>query len=122
MELLCCLARAICRIRHLRLAGNELQYVTSVGDVRVLKLDISRNKIQHLADKDFHFIKETTSLELQENQIQRIESRTFSPIESSLRYLDLSSNRICSINGSLRFLSRLEFLNLDKNSIQVINI
>lgn len=112
----------ICRIRHLRLSGNEIQALYPLGYARVLKLDVSRNKIQYLYDGDFSRIQDTNSVELQGNQIKWINSETFSPIQSSLKYLDLSFNRITSINGSIRNLSELVFLNLAYNSIQVITI
>lgn len=90
--------------------------------LKLKKLEIIGNQIQLLTDKDFMSVFGTQKLLLRGNQIRRIDTDTFKPFNTSLLELDLSSNKITSINGSVKYLSNLRMLNLSYNSIEVIFI
>lgn len=82
-------------------------------------MEVAEKKIQFLTAEDFMSDYNTTGLVLRENQIQRIDTDTFISVNSSLKSLDLSSNKIVSLNGSVRYLTALTKLYLSNNSIQV---
>lgn len=89
--------------------------------IRTSHLQIAMNQIQYLTDEDFKFTRGTEYLDLLKNEIKRIDTDTFKPIRFHLVYLDLSSNFIMSLNGSIRYLIRLRHLDLTHNSIGVRN-
>lgn len=86
---------------------------------KFVKVKLARNRIQYLSKDYFTEMNITENMELQENQIRRIDTSTFETLRNKLETLDLSSNRISSLNGSVRYLSALTLLNLTNNLIQV---
>lgn len=111
------------KIRILNLNGNELLSLNDCLRCSQLKrLEIIGNSIQYLTEKDFLSVLVTGELLLRENQIHKIDTCTFRHLNTSLQELDLSSNEITSINGSVKYLSSLRILNLSYNSIQVMTL
>lgn len=105
-------------VEQLMLDGNLLQSLNiCLSFNHISRMTVTGNKIQYLLAEDF--VHKTDDLELQDNEIRRINRNTFEYIRFSLKYLDLGYNHITSINGSIRDLPRLEELCLDYNSIQV---
>ena len=103
-----------------KIVGNQLQKLgTSLSNSKIYYLYISGNKLQFLAAENFNLVSEIHQLYLQENEIRRIEADTFKSVGKYLQILDLSFNKISSINGSVRFLSHLNELKLPYNRIKV---
>ena len=82
-------------------------------------LQINKNQLHYLSTKDFGRTGVVKNLELQENEIKGIDADIFSIYRTTLKSLDLSSNLLTSLNGSVRYLSKLEVLKLKNNSLQV---
>ena len=102
------------------MTGNKLRNLDLLlKNLMLPTLQIDRNQIQYLTDKDFLTTKDVFILELQENEIARIDTNTFNSFRDQLLSLDLSSNLLTSLNGSIRYLFKLEVLKLERNSLQV---
>ena len=101
------------------MTGNKL---TNLGVLLrftlVHSLQVAENEIQYLTENDFAFSNAIIKLELQKNEIRRIDTDAFKKLKR-LQSLDLSSNLITSLNGSVKYLNQLRRLNLENNSIQV---
>lgn len=107
-------------MKRLYLNENKLQSLgKTLQHTQIVEVSVARNQIKHLSKEDFHDVHQTANLELQGNRIEIIERPTFWNIRNDLNYLDLSSNYISSLNGSVKSLSRLKLLNLTDNLIQV---
>lgn len=110
------------RIGSLELTGNELHNLNnSLRHSEIRKLNISGNHLQHLTEEDFSLVIKIEELHLRENHIQRINTHTFKNIRESVKHMDLSSNYIIFINGSIRQMHGLISLSLAFNKIQVRN-
>ena len=121
----CILDIALGKCSGLCLNGNKLTNLNKIWTSKVYKfakftkIKAVKNKIQYLSEKDFIQFNLTEHMELQVNQIRWIDTDTFKPMRMRLRYLDLSSNLITSLNGSVRYMSHLRTLRLQENLIQV---
>lgn len=105
----------------LNLIGNKFTRPNKyLRRIQFVKVKIARNQIQDLTNEDFQKTHTTENIDLQENQIRRIDTDTFKTLRKKLNKLDLSSNLIFSLNGSVRYLSQLRMLNLTNNMIEVI--
>lgn len=108
-------------MKKLFLNGNKLLNLNDC--LRCLehnKLEVIGNQIQFLTETDFMSVSIAWILVLRENQIRWIDTNTFKSFTASLQLLDLSFNNITSVNGSVKYLSKLSKLYLSHNSIQVI--
>lgn len=116
----CTVGTTLFEVETFDLTGNKLKSISKILKYKdILTVKIAKNQIQYLTNEDFRFVHKTEHLELQENQIRRIDKGTFKPIRASLSYLDLSSNSISSLNGSVRYLSQIRKLFVTNNLIQV---
>ena len=107
-------------ISTLELEGNQLQNLhTYLRNSQIYYLDVSKNNLEFLTEENFNFVYGLTYLKLQENEIRRMERDAFKFIRKDLFSLDISYNKISSINGSLKYLSKLERLYLSYNFLQV---
>lgn len=97
-------------------------YVLGTSMFRFEDLRLEGNELQYLTENDFRFVYKIKELYIQKNQIIRIDTHTFRKVRTSLESLDLSSNDITFINGSIRHMWELYYLNLAFNSIKVSNI
>ncbi|GIZ01871.1 protein toll [Caerostris extrusa] len=77
------------------------------------------NRISHLGPEDLQGELIVRHLDLQRNVITQVESLTFANVAEQLWTLDLSRNRIESLQGCLQNLTNLDVLNLSHNKIQV---
>lgn len=100
--------------------GNKLTNLRCIlGEKEFVHLKASKNQIQYLSNDDFKTVKSIQNIELQENEIREIDTNTFITLRKNLKKLDLSSNSISSLNGCVRYLSHLRWLNLTNNKIEV---
>ena len=109
-------------IHGLKLDGNKLRSLKVIERLRpenFIRIKAAENEIQLLTEIDFRDFHEIKHVELQKNQIRRIDTGTFQHMRMHLQYLDLSSNAITSLNGSVRSLPQLMELNVRENLIQV---
>lgn len=108
------------RVKRLILTGNELLNLNAfLGCLNVSRLEAGGNKIQFLTEEEFKSAGYIFLLKLSENQIRRIDTNTFQRIRLYLEDLDLSSNKIASINGTVRNSTSLKQLNLSNNLLKV---
>lgn len=111
---------SVVELESFSLTGNKLRSLRNILKFKaVFNIFVSENQIQYLSDEDFRFVYMTEYLELRENQIRRIDTDTFKFLRTSLMFLDLTSNLLTSLNGSISYLSQLIRLNLGDNLIQV---
>lgn len=96
-------------------------YVLGTSTFHLKDLRLEGNELQYLTEDDFRFFYKIKELHIKKNHIIRIDTHTFRKIRTSFGYLDLSSNDISFINGSIRHMWELYNLNLAFNSIQVSN-
>ncbi|GIX70611.1 hypothetical protein CDAR_459801 [Caerostris darwini] len=96
---------------------------TSLGPAlryhRVWTFSMAHNLIAHLGPEDLQGDLRVRHLDLQGNVIAQVERLTFAKVRGLLLSLDLSRNRIKSLQGCLQSLIRLETLNLSHNRIEV---
>ncbi|GIY27077.1 protein toll [Caerostris extrusa] len=85
---------------------------------QIAHLSLAGNHIQNLSSEDFRELDEVRYLHLQNNFISTVERFTFTVIRYDLMFLDLSRNKIRSLQGCVRFLSVLNYLNLTDNRIE----
>ncbi|GIX95515.1 protein toll [Caerostris darwini] len=85
---------------------------------QIAHLSLAGNQIQNLSSEDFRELDEVRYLHLQNNFISTVERFTFTVIRYDLMFLDLSRNKIRSLQGCIRFLSVLNYLNLTDNWIE----
>lgn len=90
--------------------------------LRIITLSVEMNQIQYLTDEDFKFTTGIANLYILKNKIKRIDTESFKTIRNYLQHLDLSSNLITSLNGSMRYLTKLTTLKLGHNTIEVRNV
>ncbi|GIX87352.1 hypothetical protein CEXT_321071 [Caerostris extrusa] len=77
------------------------------------------NRIAMLRSADFSQLVGLRYLNLRNNDIGQLDGNSFILIRNSLSYLDLSWNKIHSLQGCVRFHSVLLYLNLEDNRIEV---
>lgn len=107
-------------VKRFYLTENKLQKLgTFLQLTQIAEVQMARNLISFLAEEDFKGVHDLSALRLQGNEIRRIDELTFLAIGNHLHYLDLSSNIIKHLNGSVKFLSQLMLLNLTNNLIKV---
>ncbi|GIY34694.1 protein toll [Caerostris darwini] len=106
--------------RSLRLDHNLF---TSLGPVLlynpVWNFSMANNLIAHLGPEDLQGEQTLRHLDLQGNVIAQVERLTFAKVSDQLLSLDLSRNRIKSLQGCLQNLTDLKVLNLSHNRIEV---
>ena len=108
------------KVMTFEIVGNQLQNLSkSLSSSYIRYLDVSKNKLQFLAEENFNLVSGLSFINAEENDIRRIEADTFKFMRRDLTLLDLRSNKITSINGSVRFLSELDTLILSCNKIEV---
>ncbi|GIY29254.1 hypothetical protein CDAR_254021 [Caerostris darwini] len=104
----------------LRLDHNLL---TSLGPALrynpMKNFSMADNLIAHLGPEDLQDERRVRHLDLQGNVIAQVERLTFATITGRLLSLDLSRNRIESLQGCLQNLTKLLVLNLSQNRIEV---
>ncbi|GFT68417.1 protein toll [Nephila pilipes] len=86
---------------------------------QMAEVSMADNRIRSLGPEDFRGVHGVQMLDLQGNVIETVLRFTFTNIRKDLIYLDLSRNRIRTLNGCVRYLSLLTSLNLTDNRIQV---
>ncbi|GBP25018.1 Leucine-rich repeats and immunoglobulin-like domains protein 2 [Eumeta japonica] len=115
------------RLRKCRTSYAELDLLTAVtGMVMCLRnldsLGLAHNQLREIPAQVFSHLTFLNSLELEGNQIQRIDERAFVGLEENLQYLRLGDNRLHEIpSEALRNLHRLRHLDLRSNNITHIN-
>ncbi|GIX95500.1 uncharacterized protein CDAR_169651 [Caerostris darwini] len=85
----------------------------------IIQLSMTGNRIAMLRYEHFSQLVGLRTLNLRNNDIGQVDGDTFKFIRSSLALLDLSQNKIHSLQGCVRFLSALLYLNLADNRIEV---
>ncbi|GIY98299.1 hypothetical protein CEXT_170861 [Caerostris extrusa] len=81
-------------------------------------LSLTGNRIAMLRPEDFSQMLGLRSLRLQNNDIGQVDTNSFLFLRNFLQLLDLSQNKIHSLQGCVRFHSALRFLNLTDNRIE----
>ncbi|GIX95494.1 uncharacterized protein CDAR_169611 [Caerostris darwini] len=81
-------------------------------------LSLTGNRIAMLRPEDFSQMLGLRSLRLQNNDIGQVDANSFIFLRNFLQLLDLSQNKIYSLQGCVRFHSALKFLNLTDNRIE----
>ncbi|GIY48090.1 hypothetical protein CEXT_571901, partial [Caerostris extrusa] len=76
------------------------------------------NRISMLRSEDFKQVVDLRALRLRNNDIGQVDGDIFIYFRNNLMLLDLSQNKIHSLQGCVRFLSALISLNLEDNSIE----
>ncbi|GIY57032.1 protein toll [Caerostris darwini] len=99
---------------------------TSLGPVLLLynpvrNFSMADNNIAHLGPEDLQGRQTVQHLDLQGNVIAQVERLTFAKVRDQLLSLDLSRNRIKSLQGCLQNLTNLKVLNLSHNRIEVFS-
>ncbi|GIY36986.1 uncharacterized protein CDAR_569431 [Caerostris darwini] len=85
----------------------------------VWRFSMADNLIAHLGPEDLQVWQLVRHLDLQGNVIAQVERLTFANVRDQLLSLDLSRNRIESLQGCLQNLTNLQVLNLSHNRIEV---
>lgn len=106
-------------LNHNRL--NEIHGKLFRNQKRLQYVDLSWNKLETIPEELFL----RTSLEIfkvTHNRLSEIPVKALNPVQSSLKYLDLSGNRITTISDSqLNQIQLLVYLNLEGNRISTID-
>ncbi|GIY69182.1 protein toll [Caerostris extrusa] len=96
--------------------------LTSLGRTlrfsQMTEVTMAYNRIQNLGFEDLRGVHGVQDLDLQGNVITSVERFTFNNIRKDLIYLDLSQNKIRTLQGCVRYLSLLTSLNLTDNQIE----
>ncbi|GIX70650.1 uncharacterized protein CEXT_783071, partial [Caerostris extrusa] len=82
---------------------------------------IANNLIAHLGPVDLQGEHRVQHLDLQGNVIAQVERLTFAKVREKLLSMDLSRNKIKSLQGCLQNLTNLKVLNLSHNRIEVFS-
>ncbi|CAL1270621.1 unnamed protein product [Larinioides sclopetarius] len=107
------------KVKHVDLNKNMLSTVSrSLQYSQVWDVEMAENCIEALGPGDFHDVKGIQKVDLQGNLISKVDPFTFKEIRRDLVHLDLSRNRICSLQGCVRNLYLLTWLNLTSNMIE----
>ncbi|GIY77168.1 protein toll, partial [Caerostris darwini] len=111
-------ARIILRLDHNRITslGPALRYIRS------WRFSAGDNLIPHLGPEDIQGWQSLQHLNLRGNVIAQVESLTFAKVRGQLSSLNLSRNRIKSLQGCLQNLINLKVLNLSHNRIEVFTL
>ncbi|XP_042899671.1 protein toll [Parasteatoda tepidariorum] len=106
-------------VKRLYLTSNNLKKLgKTLRFTQLTEVSIDKNELQQLAVEDFVGVNELNVFKVQENKIARIDREAFDTIRNDLNNVDLSCNLLKSLNGSIRFLSQLKYLNLTSNLIE----
>lgn len=107
-------------LKNLNLQDNELTEVP----VKALKilinlslLDISKNRIAHIANHSFITLRKLTTLKVSDNNVT-LEPQTLTGLENSLKNLNLKGTKQKTVPECIRGLRSLAFLDLSQNSIR----
>ncbi|CAH1644732.1 unnamed protein product [Spodoptera littoralis] len=107
-------------LKNLNLQDNELTEVP----VKALKilinlslLDISKNRISHIASHSFITLRKLTTLKVSDNNVT-LEPQTLTGLENSLKNLNLKGTKQKTVPECIRGLRSLAFLDLSQNSIR----
>ncbi|GBO08582.1 hypothetical protein AVEN_239170-1, partial [Araneus ventricosus] len=108
------------KVKHLNLNKNLLTSVSrSLRYSQVLDVNMAENRIETLGPEDFHGVQGIQNVDLQGNLISKVDTLTFKGIRRDLVHMDLSRNRIRSLQGCVQNLYLLTSLNLTGNMIEV---
>lgn len=103
-----------------RRASNESDENRTIAIVEPIEVDIFYCEVPDLQNI---FARMNSSLErvrVARSNVQLVTINAFEGLESKLRYLDLSGNKLRTVPLAIQNLTRLEVLNLRDNKIQVI--
>ncbi|KAF9409404.1 hypothetical protein HW555_011228 [Spodoptera exigua] len=107
-------------LKNLNLQDNELTEVP----VKALKilinlslLDISKNRISHIASHSFITLRKLTTLKVSDNNVT-LEPQALTGLENSLKNLNLKGTKQKTVPECIRGLRSLAFLDLSQNSIR----
>lgn len=107
-------------IRNFNLRTLTADHLASMSELNELKLQL--NGIQSVTNGSFASLNKLQRLDLSENLIENFTSATFNGLQNSLRYLDLSSNRLKSIDDSFLGFAEIEQLNLHNNRLSNLSL
>jgi len=99
---------------------NQLPSISGVMD-GLSSLSVSGNSISYLREDDLQPFNSLTSLYMADNVISSIHSQALAPVNSTLRYLDLSNNSLSS-SDFLLLLEVIESLLLHDNNITLLEL
>lgn len=103
------------------LTSSWLNSATFTGLIRLVLLDLSRNKIVKVDPALFKDLYTLQILNLQHNEIETIPADTFSPM-SNLHTLELAHNKLTYLDAySLNGLYAVSLLSLDSNALEGIH-
>ncbi|KAK0079414.1 hypothetical protein PV325_001288 [Microctonus aethiopoides] len=103
------------------LTSSWLDSATFMGLIRLVLLDLSRNKIAEIDPALFKDLYTLQILNLQYNEIETIPADTFSPM-SNLHTLELAHNKLTYLDAySLNGLYAVSLLSLDSNALEGIH-
>lgn len=100
-----------------RVAALSSEILGSIQPEDIKYLSLSRNVIRELPSGSFQMFKNLRYLDLSGNSLAYINSETFIGLETSLRELRISQNRITGIGSAPVVLKRLRILDLSDNNI-----
>lgn len=100
-----------------RVAALSSEILGSIQPEDIKYLSLSRNVIRELPSGSFQMFKNLRFLDLSGNSLANINAETFTGLETSLRELRISQNRITGIGTAPIGLKRLRILDLSDNNI-----
>lgn len=109
-------------LKNLLLSNNVLESVPTVS-VALNDMDLSNNSITQVSCSAFPMINSLLRLNLKNNSLDSLSSDSFCNL-LTLRYLDLSGNKMVSLDSvapSLQRLASLQYLDLSNNKIGPVN-
>ncbi|KAK5649920.1 hypothetical protein RI129_000949 [Pyrocoelia pectoralis] len=117
-------ASAVGRLPHLntleldynRVAALSADILKSIAD-QVTRLVIAKNVVRELPPATFQYFQQLRYLDLTRNLITTLNSDAFVGIETTLKELHLSQNKISSMSDSPLILSKLEVFDISNNQL-----
>ncbi|RWS15964.1 insulin-like growth factor-binding protein complex acid labile subunit [Dinothrombium tinctorium] len=107
-------------IRNYNIGTLSLQHLQGMSALQELKLQQTR--IDSIANGAFIHLNKLERLDLNDNQIENLTTHAFDGLQDSLRYIDLSSNKLRYIDEAFKKLLFVEQLNLRKNRLVNLTI
>lgn len=107
-------------LRNLNLQDNELTEVPAKALKNLINLsllDISKNRISHIADNSFITLRKLTTLKVSDNNVT-LAPHSLAGLEGSLKNLNLKGTKQKTVPECIRGLRSLAFLDLSQNSIR----
>ncbi|KAH9362706.1 hypothetical protein HPB48_001197 [Haemaphysalis longicornis] len=107
------------RMRELKLSSNEIRDVTDAfkGLTLLRKISLRCNLVTHIPDDAFSDNHELAEINLCENKILWMGTNAFRGLVT-LNTLLLQGNELLSLNGSLRHLPKIQYLDASFNAFQ----